>query len=326
MIKKILLILLFLVNSSLSWSATQLKKTVCPSGCDYTSLSACINANQQNLVTADKYFDIEISGDWTGSPDTTNVYVESYTMDATRYMNIYTTGLARHDGTASKATAYVLQGAADTTAAFQMGGGSTNITVDGIVMNLQGLNKPGFQENAGFANVYKNNVIYNSSSERVVGLHSGSTSYVYNNIIYGVNRCIEGNSSSSYAYNNTCYGAGTSSYGILRLIGVNNYAGNFDTQDYYSLTAGSDYNVSSDATGDDVGSNNSINKTSYTDYFTDIGSGTEDFHLKTASYLIGIGTSSISSTFTTDIDGETRSSWDVGADEMAAFSQFIIFN
>ena len=39
--------------------ATQLLKTVKPSGGDYTSLEACMNANEQDLTAADKYFDVE---------------------------------------------------------------------------------------------------------------------------------------------------------------------------------------------------------------------------------------------------------------------------
>jgi len=77
--------------------ATQLKKVVAPSGGDYTSLEACMNANEQNLVAADKYFDVEISGSWS-SADTMVVAIHNYTTDATRYINIYTTGSARHAG------------------------------------------------------------------------------------------------------------------------------------------------------------------------------------------------------------------------------------
>ena len=40
--------------------ATRLYKTVKPSGGDYASLEACLNANEKNLVTADQYFDVEI--------------------------------------------------------------------------------------------------------------------------------------------------------------------------------------------------------------------------------------------------------------------------
>jgi hypothetical protein len=53
--------------------------------------------------------------------------------------------------------------------------------------------------------------------------------------------------------------------------------------------------------------------------FVDVGAGTEDFHLLSSdTNAIDLGTS-LSGTFTTDIDGQTRSgSWDIGADEYAS--------
>ena len=50
-------------------------------------------------------------------------------------------------------------------------------------------------------------------------------------------------------------------------------------------------------------------------YFTNITAGSEDFHIGASSSLLDIGTD-YSGTFTTDIDGETRTgTWDIGADE-----------
>src|SRR3990167_2105406 len=95
--KKLPLIILFLLFTANCFGATQLLKTVKPSGGDYTSLEACMNANEQDLVTADKYFDVEIDGTWS-SADTTAVTIENYTTDATHYINIYTTATARHLG------------------------------------------------------------------------------------------------------------------------------------------------------------------------------------------------------------------------------------
>jgi len=44
--------------------ATQLLKTVKLQGGDYTSLAACISDNEQDLVTADQWLDVEIDGQW----------------------------------------------------------------------------------------------------------------------------------------------------------------------------------------------------------------------------------------------------------------------
>jgi hypothetical protein len=60
-------------------------------------------------------------------------------------------------------------------------------------------------------------------------------------------------------------------------------------------------------------------------YFTNITPGSEDFHIGSSSELLAIGTD-LSATFTTDIDGQTRSSpWSVGVDHIgAAVRKFIL--
>ncbi len=70
--------------------------------------------------------------------------------------------------------------------------------------------------------------------------------------------------------------------------------------------------MSSDATA--PGINVAYNKTDFASYFTDHLNG--DFHLTDTSLnLWGLSGTDISATFTTDIDGDTRSNWDIGADE-----------
>lgn len=82
-----------------------------------------------------------------------------------------------------------------------------------------------------------------------------------------------------------------------------------------SWGTGSDNNVSSDATA--PGTTVAHNKTAYTDYFVDPSNG--DFHLKGSSQsLWGISGQNLSALFTTDIDGQTRVAWDIGADEYVA--------
>lgn len=80
--------------------------------------------------------------------------------------------------------------------------------------------------------------------------------------------------------------------------------------------ADSNNNVSSDASA--PGTNKAINKTDYAAYFVDHTTG--DFHLKDTSFnLWGISGTDLSGTFTTDIDGQTRTgAWDIGADQYVA--------
>jgi hypothetical protein len=82
--------------------------------------------------------------------------------------------------------------------------------------------------------------------------------------------------------------------------------------DFGGSTPSGDKNVSSDTSA--PGTTVATNQTSYSTYFTDHTNG--DFHLKdTGNNLWSISGNDLSGTFTDDIDGDTRSNWDVGADE-----------
>lgn len=118
---------------------------------------------------------------------------------------------------------------------------------------------------------------------------------------------------SAYLYNCTAWstngiGIKTDSSTIVKncasFAGAAAFSGSFDSS--------SDYNVSSDSTA--LGTHKATTKTSYSTYFEDYSNG--DFHLKDTSYnLWGLAGTSLSGDFTTDIDGETRVNWDIGADE-----------
>jgi len=144
----------------------------------------------------------------------------------------------------------------------------------------------------------------------------GYVNRAYNNIIVnisgtkGTTRGITGNYGTSYIYNNTIKGfdkgIACSSSSHLK----NNISVDCNT-DFNSSPTNSASNVSSDATA--PGSGSVTGKTAYTDYFVDPDT---DLHLKdTANNLFGITGTDLSGTFTDDIDGDTRSVWDVGADE-----------
>mgnify|MGYP001619333999 CR=1 FL=1 len=84
--------------------------------------------------------------------------------------------------------------------------------------------------------------------------------------------------------------------------------------------ASSSNNLSSDTTA--PGSNSLTSQTLSTVDFVSTTSGIEDFHLLPTSVAKDAGTS-LSSTFTTDIDNQTRpygSAWDIGADESSVSS------
>jgi hypothetical protein len=316
--------------------ATQLKKIVAPSGGDYTALETCMNANEQNLVTADKYFDVEISGTWS-SADTTAVTVHNYTTDATRYINIYTTGSARHDGRAAGVSGRSNYRLSGNSASVNLG--TTQwITVDGLeILNNATTNAIGIKSIYGgyYGVIYCNNIIHDFSS-RGTGLFVGcpyDSGKVYNNIVYNINGEYSTGIGLEYCSgtivsNNTVYNCGGSdgneSYSALKKFPVliNNIALAAGTNPAFGTYTGDinhDYNISSDTS---AAGSNSITNVSASDLFVSITPGSEDLHLKSGAVAIDEGTD-LSGTFTTDIDGTTRTgTWDIGADEYVAGTNF----
>jgi hypothetical protein len=333
----ILLLLTFNVQA-----ATQLKKTVKPSGGDYTSLEACMNDNEQDLVANDKYFDVEIDGTWS-SADTSAVTIHNYTTDATRYINIYTTATAFHGGT--------LPNGSTNTGYLNSPGASSNITLSNNFVTINGI---AFQKGSSdwSSIISATNYVGYETIKRCLAKGSSAagnsfigtsqprnTWYIYNNIVYGFIGVYaggvlsvgsgEGDSNTHlYIYNNTVYGclnstSGQEAKGISIDSGANDYIINnlfLNCTICISLARGThsgSNNATSDGTGDDSPLTDGIvDKTDYASYFVDTTiDGGEDFHLlDTATDFIG-GGADLSGTFTDDIDGDTRSAWDIGADE-----------
>jgi hypothetical protein len=324
-----------------------LKKTVKPSGGDYTSLEACMNANEQDL-TGDGWFTVEIDGDWSGGADTSPVTIHNYTTTSSDYINIYTkVGDARHDGKryGSKSTAYKLEPSSGRGIYVQ----AEYVTIKGLQIQAS---TTSWQCHCIEIYQYKNNqtIINNifkgstgDGSAAIYHIQPRGTNYIYNNLaynftgsypaFYATGSGAEGDSGVSiYFYNNTGYNIGNSSEaggGMIAgisadstLVVKNNLAMNFANPCYSDLTridTGSN-NASSDGTADDSPlTSGVVDKTSYSDYFVSVSSGSEDFHLKsTATDFIGAG-ADLSTTFNDDIDGVTRSgTWDIGADEYVA--------
>ncbi len=320
--------------------ATELKRYVCTasSGGDGTTSATSganaayahlndaidyIQASYANLVTADVYVNIEITGD-NSAADTTAVDISSITTDATRYVNIYTTSGCRHDGKYNTAkyrhetTSYIgfavsvnyiritglqiknsTSGSSHWDVAFYVA--ATNYTgqhrFDKLVIVSGG--------SAGFINFEAGDLIISNSvfiASGVYGLEvSGTWSNPTGNQILN---CVCITKANSYGLN-----GGTGSYAITI---KNTYA--------YSNGANADFagtaNYTTCASSDGSASTATVAySTSSGAYFTNVSDGSEDFHIGTSSSLKDAGTD-LSATFTDDINGNTRSgTWDIGADE-----------
>jgi hypothetical protein len=309
---------------------TTVTRTVAPSGGDETTLNAAVSwfeSNYPNFVTSDIVGEIVIQGDWTSATDTTAVGISSITTDATRYLSIYTTGDARHNGIyGNKATAYKHEITND-----------VGILVDEIkYIRIDGLQMKSIST-VSVGTDYCIQATYNTSGAAdarisnniCIGVYSGSQSWggavfvysanntgskginIWNNIFYdfingaNANHVIRSHGTASSgsvlnAYNNTFQNSET---GLYRTFGtVNSYNNGFSSvTTTYSGTVGG-------KTGDNTTTPSFVNE------------GGDDFHLQSGDTTWKDQTSDQSSgLFTDDIDGETRTgSWDVGADEYVA--------
>ncbi|MFB0515915.1 MAG: DUF2341 domain-containing protein, partial [Candidatus Neomarinimicrobiota bacterium] len=164
---------------------------------------------------------------------------------------------------------------------------------------------------------------WNSRGVYVLDTNNNVNVTIWNTIAY--NHSTAGIGGSAFQFQNlntaSCYNctAYNSRYGFQQSAGTvvlkncislgnqdNDYVGTFD--------ASSDYNMSSNASAPGDHSPPLHNR-SASDNFVSISAGSEDLHLKYGADAIGKGID-LSSSFTTDIDGEVRSNpWDIGADE-----------
>ena len=327
--------------------ATELKHTVKPSGGDYTTLDAAIDhlvAAHANLVTADVYATIEIDGTWS-SADTAAVTIAGLTTDATRYLHIYTTAAARHQGAwstsyyqlvTSNATALTITTAHD-------------VRIDGLQIGKSSSSangQAGIELGSGItpgSNYWISNCIIKQAGNalyREPGIACGDadiTLYAWNDIIYGLGAADNSLNSAFYGYRGTlniyssiCIGGKYGVYaGGTSVVAKNVYAGGTITEDFFLAAGTLDKTncASEDQSADDAGGSETATNCVAaavlidTDTFVNVTGGSEDFHLAAdgLSPLVGVGVNTSGDSapldFSTDIDGDTRdATWDIGVD------------
>lgn len=297
---------------------------------DYSSLNAAIAGEQAALTTTDEQitFVCRASGD---AEDTAKVIVDGYITDSTRYIKIWTdpAGSDRHAGKWDD-TKYRINYSLTASGQYALQVKENYTQVIGLQITMTKGSYYGHGVSLLYpANsiLFDSNIVKGNGSNYYNGVLSPDygKSIIRNNISYGwlgsgsngygFGLGSDNSSKCNHLYNNTSFGngigfsAGNNRYSVL----INNIAMSNAT-DYtaYTFGAASDYNASSDTSA--PGTTTAKSKTSYSDYFVDYTN--KDFHLKgNTSSLLSLGGNSLSGIFTNDIDGDTRSAWDVGADE-----------
>lgn len=336
--KKLILSALLLLICNVAYSATEVKKTVCPSGCDYTGLDSAVSffeTTYPNFVTSDIYGLIEISGDWSGSSDTTIVGISGITTDSTRYFRIYTTGAARHQGVYS--TSYYRLIKSENTAMLTIN--SINfITIDGLQIyntntttsSRRGIEFAGTFTNAS-VNITNNIVKANVTPIRINITNSGSSVFSF------INDIVLGDGGGSSLDSATFSGGTTKIYNSIIISNgsgnaVQRGAGSINVYNSYACSSsGTSYNVnggtlttttsaSCDSTGTSGYRNVAYSTTAGT-YFTNVTAGSEDHHVTTSSSKLFSSGTDESGVYTTDIVGTTYNiPFDLGVFEIPSGS------
>jgi parallel beta-helix repeat protein len=295
--------------------------TICPSGCNYTSLATWESTEAADL-TGNGPCIANITGDWTGVRDGQTM-ISGWTTTRDDYILIQANDDARHNGIPhNKSTAYIMNMTDDYTLdvredfvaidgmhiimtyptgtgydrAIYMGnsinGVNAEINVSNIILEVQ-------SNPSGFAGCFYSNAYVDSQLN------------MYNVICTGANfRAIEVSGPNANITNTLCANANTDCFrestanitSCINCIAFNS-TDDFDTFDV----------VDHCASDDDDGTNN-IEIDDWDVQFVDRAN--YDFHLVSTSDLIDNGTDRSIEGFDTDIDGEDRdATWDVGPDE-----------
>ena len=312
--------------------ATELKHTVKPSGGDYTTLADAIAhlvASHADLVSANLYANIEIDGTWS-SADTTAVTIPATILtSATCYLKIYTTAAARFNPHGPWDTgAYILQKSNGTT----LINNCDYVWLDGLQIETASAGATRYVISMNNVNLtVTNNWFYISNC--ILKGHGHATYdcllikldednanvYIWNTIGFN-NTAAAGNYGVSVAGcavvkigSSTFIGG---EYGIRKISGAtpvakNCYFGGALTADYAGTITKTTC-ASSDSTGSTGLQGILVSETADSTHagFVSIGAGTEDYHIKVGSPLIGVGTDTSGDAapmdFTTDIDGDAR--------------------
>jgi parallel beta helix pectate lyase-like protein len=283
----------------------------------YVSLSAWEAARQG--VLADVEQAVCESG---GNTDTTACTIDGSTTDATKYMEVTASATGRHAGVLSTGgTKYLLSVNAAFAAALTLSDPFTRVS--GIqVRDTSAGGTSGMAITVTAATCLIDAVLISDASGDGLNLTTGcGGTAVRNCVVYGY--AGEGANvrfGEAVTIDNCTFAGGTAGVGhgggasqVVR----NCYAGNTSSQDFTDgdvsnpvyTTCRCEDGIHGTATAYATGSGAR---------FTNITAGSENFHIQSGSALIGAGTD-LSATFTTDVDGATRSApWDVGADEFVS--------
>jgi hypothetical protein len=304
--------------------------TTINSGISSLGFSA-FNGGDRDLLANNEEWNIACYANGT-TADTTGVGIDGWNTGASNFIKIFTPVINTEVGVSQRHSGKWLSSAYFRDEGIGIEDSISYVIVDGMQISraTSGTWAFGLLANdtidSGFI-VFKNNIIkgvLSGSANSNWGIFkrsgSGCVLHVYNNIVYDFdlvdNRGIHIEAlNNDSVYNNTVYNChqGIRKNGSMNV--SNNIVQGGDGEDYYSVSGGvtANNNISSDGTA--WGTNSKINTTvSFIDETND------DFHLSQSDTTAKDAGTDLSTYFSTDIDGATRTTvtaWDIGADETA---------
>jgi len=302
---------------------------------DYTSLAAAEAGEQADLVSLDRQLDIECYASAAG--DSTQVTINGWTTDATRYIRVVCPSGERHAGTWDAAKYHLsvttsgspggcitvredytrveylqvrnLRGSPPEFNDCVYADGGVSVRFDSLILR-DGYRGFSFETGGHVNSVARNCVAYGNS--RAGGLIRGTaagSATADNCTLIGGLYGLESTASAIYPIARNVYAHGSSQ-------GFGASAGGVVAK---TNCMSSDTTATNNSGGG--GATNCTNSVAHnTTQFTNVTGGSENYLLPSGSALIDAGTD-LSATFTNDIDGTVRpqnSVYDVGADERAA--------
>lgn len=306
--------------------ATEVIRTVQPSGGDYTTLTAWEAGEQRDLVAADEIATAECY-DFALTDD---VAINGWTTDATRFIKIYSPTAERHNGTARAVSGSGFSITPSGTVTTPIRVAVPHVYLEGLEIVGAATAVPTIIASAGVGELYIDQCIIHDVQTGTGYTVSLSTAGVAlrmrNTIVYGSCRSADVRNATSALLENCTFYRHAAQLGVLgnsTLTVRNCYSGHAGGASEDWWTGGSA------PTGNNNASSDSSAATDYTStvtsvassVFVSVTSGSEDFHLQTGTNaLVGAG-ADLTASFTVDIDGDTRpsgSAWDIGADHRAA--------
>jgi hypothetical protein len=309
--------------------------TICPSGCDYSSLVSWESGENSDLTgtgpciaNITEGFEEKTTGD---------LLIRGWTTTAEDYIKIVTTPEARHTGKFDSSKYYFNSTG---TSSSLIGVMESFVNIDGLQLlydeggidtNVHGLYlNPGGENDANERINISNNIIMlnrDGVGMNGVGIYAidldGAIINIFNNVLFEVGSAgsaggiqLADAETTSYVFSNTIINDEAIGFGVRVTAGTailkNNLVKSIGACYLGTYDGTSDYNACNGTDTTDTGTHNVINaEYNFVDYLN------YDAHLTSSSTdVLDVG-EDLSSIFTIDIDGQTRTpgAWDIGADE-----------